>query len=234
MATTTPNYGWSVPTSSDLVKNGATAIETLGDSIDASMAELLGGTTGQVLSKTSNTSMDFTWSTPATSGGMTLLQTITANDTASAYTISSIAGTYKHILITGIGLQEAGSNDGSFSVRFNGDTGSNYCRYRHSVSGTTWSENVGYTTQMEISGAMAQSGQGADAYGQVEIWIYDYANTATYKPMFALGSSFNASSNKKCWSNGFWKNTAAITSITLTDTNAVNFKLGTFRIYGVA
>jgi hypothetical protein len=34
MATTTPNYGWTVPTSSDLVKNGATAIETLGDSVD--------------------------------------------------------------------------------------------------------------------------------------------------------------------------------------------------------
>jgi hypothetical protein len=37
MATTTPNYGWSVPTSSDLVKNGATDIETLGDSVDASL-----------------------------------------------------------------------------------------------------------------------------------------------------------------------------------------------------
>jgi hypothetical protein len=40
MATTTPQYGWSVPTSSDLVKNGATAIETLGDSIDAQFASL--------------------------------------------------------------------------------------------------------------------------------------------------------------------------------------------------
>ena len=37
MATTTPNYGWAVPTSSDLVKNGATDIETLGDSVDASL-----------------------------------------------------------------------------------------------------------------------------------------------------------------------------------------------------
>jgi len=37
MATTTPNYLWVVPTSSDLVKNGATAIETLGDSVDASL-----------------------------------------------------------------------------------------------------------------------------------------------------------------------------------------------------
>jgi hypothetical protein len=61
MATTTPSFGWPVPTSGDLVKNGATAIESLGDAIDASMAELKGGTTGQVLSKTSNTDMDFTW-----------------------------------------------------------------------------------------------------------------------------------------------------------------------------
>jgi len=63
MATTTPNFGWPVPTSTDLVKNGATAIEALGDSIDASMLDLKGGTTGQVLSKTTNTDMDFTWVT---------------------------------------------------------------------------------------------------------------------------------------------------------------------------
>jgi hypothetical protein len=49
MATTTPNYGWSVPESTDLVKDGATAIELLGDSIDASFAAdegdlLIGGT----------------------------------------------------------------------------------------------------------------------------------------------------------------------------------------------
>jgi hypothetical protein len=67
MSTTTPNFGWVVPTSSDLVKNGAVAIETLGDSIDASMVDLKGGTTGQVLSKTSATDMDFTWTT-ASSG----------------------------------------------------------------------------------------------------------------------------------------------------------------------
>jgi hypothetical protein len=63
MATTTPNFGWSVPTSTDLVKDGATAIETLGDSIDASLVDLKGGTSGQVLSKNSNTDMDFTWVT---------------------------------------------------------------------------------------------------------------------------------------------------------------------------
>ena len=63
MATVTPNFNWPVPTSTDLVKDGATAIEALGDSIDASLVDLKGGTTGQVLSKTSNTDMDFTWVT---------------------------------------------------------------------------------------------------------------------------------------------------------------------------
>lgn len=63
MATTTPNFGWSVPTSTDLVKDGATAIETLGDSIDAAFVDLKGGTTGQVLAKASNTDLDFTFVT---------------------------------------------------------------------------------------------------------------------------------------------------------------------------
>lgn len=65
MATTTPNFGWPVPTSTDLVKDGATAIEALGDSIDASLLDLKGGTSGQVLSKNSNTDMDFIWVTDA-------------------------------------------------------------------------------------------------------------------------------------------------------------------------
>ena len=60
---TSPNFGWAEPDNTSLVKDGAQAIRTLGNAIDASMAELLGGTTGQVLSKTSNTNMDFTWVT---------------------------------------------------------------------------------------------------------------------------------------------------------------------------
>jgi hypothetical protein len=43
MATTTPNYGWDVPTSTDYVKDGATAIETLGDDIDASLFSITNG-----------------------------------------------------------------------------------------------------------------------------------------------------------------------------------------------
>jgi hypothetical protein len=60
MATTT-NFGWTTPDNTDLVKDGAAAIRSLGQAIDTSMMDLEGGTTGQILSKTSNTDMDFTW-----------------------------------------------------------------------------------------------------------------------------------------------------------------------------
>ena len=62
MANTT-NFGWETPDDTDLVKDGAAAIRTLGSAIDTSLVDLKGGTTGQVLSKTSNTDMDFTWVT---------------------------------------------------------------------------------------------------------------------------------------------------------------------------
>jgi hypothetical protein len=64
MATVTPNFNWPVPTSTDLVKDGATAIEALGDSIDGAFVDLKGGTTGQVLAKASNTDLDYTWTSP--------------------------------------------------------------------------------------------------------------------------------------------------------------------------
>lgn len=60
MATTT-NFGWSTPDNTDLVKDGALAIRTLGSAIDTSLVDLKGGTTGQVLTKASNTDMDFSW-----------------------------------------------------------------------------------------------------------------------------------------------------------------------------
>jgi len=60
MANTT-NFGWETPDDTDLVKDGAAAIRTLGSSIDTSLVDLKGGTTGQVLSKATGTDMDFTW-----------------------------------------------------------------------------------------------------------------------------------------------------------------------------
>lgn len=63
MATTT-NFGWETPDDTDLVKDGASAMRTLGNSIDTSFVDLKGGTSGQMLTKASGTDLDFTWVTP--------------------------------------------------------------------------------------------------------------------------------------------------------------------------
>jgi len=60
MATTT-NFGWTTPNNTDLVKDGASAIRTLGNGVDTSFVYLKGGTTGQILSKTSATDLAYTW-----------------------------------------------------------------------------------------------------------------------------------------------------------------------------
>lgn len=61
MSTTTTNFGWTVPSDTDLVKDGAAAIRTALGGVDTSFVDLKGGTTGQVLSKASGTDLDFSW-----------------------------------------------------------------------------------------------------------------------------------------------------------------------------
>jgi len=63
MSNPTANFGWVMPTSSDLVTDLPADFAVFGQGGDTTVAELKGGTTGQVLSKTSNTDMDFTWVT---------------------------------------------------------------------------------------------------------------------------------------------------------------------------
>jgi hypothetical protein len=109
MATVTPNFNWPVPTSTDLVKDGATAIEALGDSIDASLVDLKGGTTGQVLSKNSNTDMDFTWVTDA------------AGDITAVNVTSPITGGGSSGSVT-IGFDAKAAN----TLTFNAQTGTTY------------------------------------------------------------------------------------------------------------
>jgi len=61
MSNPTSNFGWQMPTATDLVTDLPADFEVFGQAVDTDFVDLLGGTTGQILSKTSATDLDFTW-----------------------------------------------------------------------------------------------------------------------------------------------------------------------------
>jgi hypothetical protein len=100
MATTTPNYGWPVPTSTDYVKDGATAIEALGDAIDATVF--------------------------SQSPGIVLLNTTTIGSAVSSVTVSSVfSATYDRYKIMVVNADASG-DDANIFLKFNNSTGSTY------------------------------------------------------------------------------------------------------------
>ena len=64
MSNPTSNFGWQMPTPTDLVTDLPADFEVFGQAVDTDFVDLLGGTTGQILSKTSATDLDFTWISP--------------------------------------------------------------------------------------------------------------------------------------------------------------------------
>lgn len=80
MANPTTNFGWQMPEPTDLVTDLPADFEVFGQAVDTDFVDLLGGTTGQVLSKTSATDLDFTWTSNT--------QTLTFNaQTGTTYTL---------------------------------------------------------------------------------------------------------------------------------------------------
>jgi hypothetical protein len=114
MANTT-NFNWETPDDTDLVKDGAAAIRTLGNSIDTSLVDLKGGTTGQVLSKTSGTDMDFTWTTAA-SGSLTKIHSSTFSAVSSKSVTNCFSSTYENYKV--IFIVNTGTSSASMKLRF--------------------------------------------------------------------------------------------------------------------
>ena len=190
MATTTPNYGWVVPTSTDLVKDGATAIETLGDSIDASLVGLRGGTTGQVLSKTSNSQMAFTWVAQDDSNAIQNSIVDAKGDLIAASAADTPArlavGTNGQVLVAdstaGTGLAWSTIASGAMTLLNSGST---------SMSGSTTK------TVSSISGA----------YNELWIYMYGVVMSGTNN---TLSMNVNSNTTSGIYPNIGWRGTAGV------------------------
>ena len=205
MATTTPNYGWTVPTSNDLVKDGATAIETLGDAIDASMNTALG----------------------TKKAGMVLLNTTSFSGVASislpAGTFTSTYNNYKIIL----DMKADSSNADTFMrVRASGtDLTTSTYKYGRVFVGVyagvpLGSENEITSTQINIGSTVTTAGVGGNQHIEIQ------------SPMLATRTNIKSIGvgNAVHLGGGVVDNTTAYDSITVY-CSGQNIT-GTIRAYG--
>ena len=89
MSNPTTPFNWQMPTNTDLVTDLPADFEVFGQAVATSMADLLGGTTGQILSKATNADMDFTWITNDVGDitAVTATSPLTGGGTSGAITV---------------------------------------------------------------------------------------------------------------------------------------------------
>lgn len=144
---------------------------------------------------------------------------------SSTITFSSIASTFKHLQIR---IHDMPSADHNITIRFNGDSGSNYAYHNLAGNGSTaFSNAVAPETLMYLPGT-----SGGTGYPLVVVCdILDYANTNKFKTVRALGGNDNNSTQGAiAFRSNHWRDTSAVTSIVLSGNFA---QYSSFALYGI-
>jgi hypothetical protein len=192
MATTT-NFGWETPDDTDLVKDGAAAIRTALGGVDTSFVDLKGGTTGQVLSKATNTDLDFIWVTDAGDiSGVTAGVGISGGGTSGTVTVTNDMATS----MTTKGDLIVATGSGAYTRQGVGTNGQVLTADSAEADGVKWATPTAPTLSYTLinSGGTALSGSSTTVSS-----IGGYNN---YFVMILVGSSSSASATLQLRFNG--------------------------------
>jgi hypothetical protein len=151
----------------------------------------------------------------------------------STITFTSIPQTYTHLQVRLIGRTGRASTEDVLKVTFNSDTANNY----------SWHNVAGYGTGVEANGFASQNNMtlgwitaandAAGIFGTAIFDILDYANTSKYKTSRSLtGYDWNGG-GQLLLASGSWRNTSAITSITITPSFSALNQYSSFALYGI-
>lgn len=161
----------------------------------------------------------------------TLISSNTASVTFSSLDSYASAG-YKHFQIRGT---VRGDDGNTLWMRLNGDTGANYSRHQLTATGSTVSSSFSSTTRMNVCFAMANSGNNTNVFSAFVADILDFSSSNKNTTVRSLGGNTQQTGFNTALGlfSGVWRNTSAITSITLLPDTG-NLVSGTrFSLYGV-
>jgi hypothetical protein len=162
-------------------------------------------------------------------GAYDALATITVpSGGLASITFAGIPNTYKHLQIRGMNL--SGVATGDLRAQFNSDTGSNYSLHYLAGDGASTYGGGSANTTYAYGG---QSGSTTNPAVFV-LDILDYSNTSKNKTTRTLsGYDPNGSGGWIFLGSGNWRNTNAITSVTLFINGFNVNQYSQFSLYGV-
>ena len=153
----------------------------------------------------------------------------------SSITFAGIPTGYKHLQIRLIGRTNRSDQNGDFfQTTFNGDTSANYSWHFLNGNGSSVGAVAGANASMMETNRIPGSLIGSNIYGTIIIDILDYANTNKFKTVRSLGGWDGNGSGEVYFNSGNWRNTAAVTSITLNNSGSRTIQeYSSFALFGV-